>query len=174
MQTDNALPAEVAELVDRPQYCTDADIAVNESNIRAMCAVVQNANPVYWSREAAESIVGSEIAPPSLLAAWGRPELWQPGRTKSLRALQLHFDLKDMFAYPASLVASFETVFYTPAVVGDRLQTRQVLKTVSDVATTHLGTGRYWTIEMQYRNQAQQLVGIDIYNFFSYRKESPS
>ncbi len=172
-QGDSALPSEVARLIDQPQYCTDADIAVDKTLIRAMCAVVQNSNPVFWSSEVAESIVGKQVAPSSLLAAWGRPELWEPERRHSIRALQLHFDLKDLFGYPASLVASFETVFYAPAVIGEVLNTRQVLKTVSDVASTHLGIGRYWTIEMQYRNPSAQLVGIDIYNFFAYSKEQP-
>ena len=109
-QGDSALPSEVARLIDQPQYCTDADIAVDKTLIRAMCAVVQNSNPVFWSSEVAESIVGKQVAPSSLLAAWGRP---------------------------------------------------------------HLGIGRYWTIEMQYRNPSAQLVGIDIYNFFAYSKEQP-
>jgi hypothetical protein len=69
---------------------------------------------------------------------------------------------------PFSIVASFETVFYAPAVVGDLLRTQQVLKSIGETKKTRLGSGRFWTIEMEYFDSTDQLVGVDIFNFFAY------
>jgi len=65
--------------------------------VRAMCAAVENANPVYWDAGAARAALGAEYAPTTLLSAWDRVELWSPdtgqGEGESLKPLQLHFDL---------------------------------------------------------------------------------
>lgn len=168
MNTSTAVPPEVINLIDIPQYCVVSDIEVNTVSIRTMCAAVQNSNPVYWDRDVALEKMGAQLAPASMLATWGRPELWAPSRDEELRALQLHFDLKELLNLPFSIVASFETVFYAPAVVGDLLRTQQVLKSIGETKKTRLGSGRFWTIEMEYFDSTDQLVGVDIFNFFAY------
>ena len=50
-------------------------------------------------------------------------------------------------------------VFHEPVRPGDRLRTRQILRSVSDVKTTKLGTGRFWVIDVEYENQRGDLVG---------------
>ena len=44
-------------------------------------------------------------------------------------------------------------VFHEPVRLGDVLTTRQILRSVSDEKTTKLGTGRFWVIDVEYRNQ---------------------
>ena len=41
---------------------------------------------------------------------------------------------------------------------------------VSAPKTTKLGTGRFWVIDLEYVNQDGQLVGIESYTGFGYRK----
>ena len=53
---------------------------------------------------------------------------------------------------------------------GDRLVTRQILRSVSDEKTTRLGTGRFWVIDVEYRNQRNELVAVESYTGFGYRR----
>ena len=50
------------------------------------------------------------------------------------------------------------------------LRTRQILRSVSDEKTTKLGTGRFWVIDVEYRNQTGDLVGVESYTGFGYRR----
>ena len=50
------------------------------------------------------------------------------------------------------------------------LRTRQILRSISDPKTTKLGTGRFWVIEVEYLNQDGELVGVESYTGFGYRR----
>ena len=63
MNTSTAVPPEVINLIDIPQYCVISDIEVNTASIRTMCAAVQNSNPVYWDRDVALEKMGAQLAP---------------------------------------------------------------------------------------------------------------
>lgn len=103
-------------------------------------------------------------------ARLGRPEYWEPGQGAPLKALQAHFDLKDLLGYPASIVVSYTISFHAPVRIGDRLHTRQVVREVGDPKRTRLGLGRFWTIEMQYLDDDGGLVGVERYEFFGFEK----
>ena len=60
--------------------------------------------------------------------------------------------------------------FHTPVRVGDVLRTHQVLRSVSGEKTTKLGTGRFWVIDVVYRNQDEELVAVESYTGFGYRR----
>ena len=45
-----------------------------------------------------------------------------------------------------------------------------MLKSVSEPKTTKLGTGRFWVIDVEYRNQRDEVVGIESYTGFGYRR----
>ncbi len=61
-------------------------------------------------------------------------------------------------------------VFHDPVRPGDVLTTRQVLRSVSEPKTTKLGTGRFWVIDVEYLNQNNDLVGVETYTGFGYRR----
>ena len=164
------LPAAVREKIGVACYQRGADCEVNTVNVHGMLAAVENASSLFWQREEALALVGKEIAPCSMLSTWGRPERWSPAAGSEIKPLQLHYDLKTLFGFPTAIVSSFESVFHTPAVIGDSVSTQQVLKSVSEPKTTKLGTGRFWLIEMQYRNQHGDLLGIDSFNCFGYER----
>jgi hypothetical protein len=54
--------------------------------------------------------------------------------------------------------------------MGDVLRTHQVLRSVSEEKTTKLGTGRFWVIEVVYSNQDGELVAVESYTGFGYRR----
>jgi hypothetical protein len=165
------LDEEVARLIGVPQYVADEGIAANERNVRAMCAATENAHPAWWSADEAEALLGAAYCPPTMLPAWGRPELWEPGEARTEKALQAHFDLKDLLGYPASIVVSYTTSYYRPVRIGDRFRTQQVIRQIGPIKTTRLGTGRFWTIEMQYLDAAGELAGVESYEFFGFEKD---
>lgn len=157
--TGDDLDAGVRTLIGQAQYVSPPGIPANAVNVRAMCAAVENDNPFFRDED---------VCPATLLPAWGRPELWEPGEEAPLIALQAHFDLKEQLGYPASIVVSYTTSFYRAVRIGDRLATQQVVRQIGPVKTTRLGTGRFWTVEMQYLDEAGRMAGIESYEFFAY------
>jgi acyl dehydratase len=60
--------------------------------------------------------------------------------------------------------------FFEPVRPGDVVSSRQVLQSVSEEKTTRLGTGRFWVIDVEYRNHRDELVGVESYTGFGYRR----
>lgn len=164
-----SLPLDVAALVDRPQYEEEGEFPVERGYIWTTCSSVENGNPLYWDDAVATEVTGGPIAPPTMLSVWFRPHHWAPGRTPRL-PLQVHFDLKERFGLPEAVMSDNTLVFHEPVRPGDTITTRQVLRSVSDEKTTRLGTGRFWVIDVEYHNQRGELVGVESYTGFGYRK----
>jgi acyl dehydratase len=61
-------------------------------------------------------------------------------------------------------------VFHAPVRIGDMITSRQILRSVSEPKTTKLGTGRFWVIDVEYLNQHGDLVGVESYTGFGYRR----
>ena len=51
---------------------------------------------------------------------------------------------------------------------GDVISNSQVLKSVSGPKTTKLGSGRFWVIDVEFRNDRGALVGVESYTGFGY------
>jgi len=165
------LPAEVAALIDLPQYEQTANFPVERGYVWSMCAAVENGNPIFWDDHAAAEITGGPIAMPSMVSAWFRPHHWSPGRTEPAVALQSHFDLKAKLDLPEAVMSDNSITFYEPVRMGDRLTTLQRLRSVSPEKRTKLGTGRFWVIDVESRNQHGELVAVESYTGFGYRRE---
>lgn len=160
----------VRRLIGVPQYSDRAGIAANERNVQAMCAAVENGNPAWWDAGQAAALLGDTYCPATMLPAWGRPELWQPG-AEPVKALKAHFDLKHLLGYSASVAVSYATSFYAPVRLGQRLRTQQMIRHVGPIKTTRVGTGRFWIVEMQYLDEGDRMVGVERYDFFGFRKD---
>lgn len=169
--TDNPdLPEDVLALIGTRQYEVTANFPVERGYIYNTCAATENANPIYWNEQAADEITGGVIAPPTTLSLWIRPHYWEPGAEGEQVALKVHFDLKARFDLPEAVMTDNTLEFYEPVRPGDVITHWQVLKSVSAPKTTKLGTGRFWVIDLEYVNQDGQLVGIESYTGFGYRK----
>lgn len=166
------LPADVSALIGTIQYEATADFPVERGYFWTSCASVENGNPLFWDDAVAAAVTGGPISPPTLLSAWFRPHHWAPNRADTGLALQAHFDLKERFGLPEAVMTDNTVVFYEPVRPGDVISTRQILRSVSAEKTTKLGTGRFWEIEVQYRNQRDELVGTDTYTGYGYRREA--
>ena len=162
----------VDELIDKVQYEEEGEFPVEQGYIWTTCASVENGNPLFWDDAVAAEITGGPIAPPSMLSVWFRPHHWSPGRTEPAVPLQVHFDLKEKFDLPEAVISDNTIVFYEPVRPGDRLHTHQILRSVSEPKTTKLGTGRFWVIEVEYFNQRDELVGLESYTGFGYKRDA--
>ena len=69
-----------------------------------------------------------------------------------------------------AIISSNTNVFHQPVRVGDRVRSRQVLRSISEPKTTHLGRGRFWVVDVEYLNQDDAIVGIESYTAFGYRR----
>ena len=172
--TDDALPESVAAVIGVPQYEGDAGFDAEMGYVWTSLASVENGNPLFWDADVAEALAGGPIAPPSMLSVWFRPHHWAPGATDNLVPLQVHFDLKEAFGLPEAVMTDNTITFGVPVRPGDRIRSRQVLRSVSPPKTTKLGAGRFWVIDVEYLNQRDELVGVETYTGFGYRRDGSS
>ncbi len=165
------IPPAVLDSIGEIQYEVTGEFPVERGYIWTSCSSVENGNPLFWDDETAEAITGGPIAPPTMLSVWFRPHNWAPGRTEVALPLQVHFDLKETFGLPEAVMTDNTIVFHEPVRPGDILHTRQILRSVSDPKTTKLGTGRFWVIDVEYLNQHNEVVGVESYTGFGYKRE---
>jgi acyl dehydratase len=164
------VPPDVLALVDEVQYEETGEFPVERGYIWTSLASVENGNPLYWDDAVADAVTGGPIAPPSMLSTWFRPHHWAPGRDLPKLPLQVHFDLKDRLGLPEAVMTENTVTYYEPVRPGDLLATGQRLRSVSEEKQTKLGTGRFWVIDVEYRNGKGDLVGIETWTGFGYRR----
>ncbi len=164
------LPADIAELIGRPLYPDTADFPAETAYGWNTLAATENGNPLYWDSAVAEMLAGGSILPLSTLSLWMRPHRWAPGAAKEQVALKVHFELKERLGLPEAIMSDHTAVFHDPVRPGDVISHRQVLRSVSGPKTTRLGSGRFWVIDVEYHNQHDDLVGIESYTGFGYRR----
>jgi len=164
------LPPAIAAMVDQPQYPVTATFPVERSYTWDTLAATQNGNPLHWDDAVAEELTSGPIALPTTLSLWMRPHLWEPGADGEQVALKVHFDLKEAFGLPEAVMTDNTLVFHEPVRPGDVISHAQFLRSVSGPKTTKLGTGRFWVIDIEYRNQRGDLVGVESYTGFGYRR----
>jgi uncharacterized protein len=169
------MTADVEAWIGETRYPETADFPVERGYIWTSCASVENGNPLFWDEAVAEALTGGPIAPPSTLSLWFRPHHWQPGAVTARLPLQVHFDLKEHLGLPEAVMSDSEVTFHTLVRPGDVISTCQVLRSLSEPKTTKLGTGRFWVIDVPYRNQRDELVGVETFTGFGYvRAEAPT
>jgi acyl dehydratase len=164
------VPPEISELIGVVQYPEAGEFPVEQGYIWTTCSSVENGNPLFWDPVVADELTAGPIAPPTMLSVWFRPHHWAPGRTEEALPLQVHFDLKARFDLPEAVMTDNTIVFHEPVRPGDMLRTQQILRSVSLPKTTKLGTGRFWVIDVEYFNQRDELVGVESYTGFGYRR----
>lgn len=162
--------ARVQAMVGVPLYEETGDFPVERGYIWTTCSSVENGNPLYWDDAVAHTITNGPIAPPTMLSVWFRPHHWAPGHQSERLPLQVHFDLKELLGLPEAVMTDNTIVFHAPVRIGDVLHTRQILRSVSEERTTKLGVGRFWVIDVEYANQRGELVGVESYTGFGYRR----
>lgn len=162
------LPDQVTAMLGRPMYPETATFPVERSYAYNTLAATQNANPLYWDDTVADELTGGTTMPSTTLSLWMRPHYWEPGAAGEQLALKVHFDLKELFGLPEAVMTDNTMIFHQPVRPGDVISNSQVLRSVSGSKTTKLGSGRFWVIDVEFRNQDRELVGVESYTGFGY------
>ncbi len=167
------LPEQVKSWIGQTVVIDEAEVVVERGLIENFCSAVQDGNPLYWDKTIAQQLAGGLISPPAMMSAYNRPHDWAPGREgkKINRPLELHFMVKDTLQLPRGIVSANEIEFREPVRPGDKLTAEQSLREVSEIKTNKLGTGRSWTIDVTYKRQDGEIVGIETTHFFGYGGE---
>ena len=165
------LPAKIRSWIGKTLVEDEGEFDIEPGYILTSCASVENGNPLFWDRQVAETLTKGLIAPPTMLSVWIRPHHWAPGRTGERLPLEVHFWLKKELDLPEAIIAGNELSFGEPVRPGDKLKTKQTLRSISEPTTNKLGTGRFWVIDVEYVNQRGRWVGTDSYNCFGYRRD---
>lgn len=166
------VPAEVESWIGQKRHEEVAEIDVERGYIFTACASVENGNPLYWDEKTAQEITGGFTAPGTMISVWCRPHFWAPWRSEEGLALRTHFDLKEALDLPEAIMSDDELIFYEPVRPGDRVQSWQILRSLSDPKTTRVGRGRFWTIEVHYVNQRDELLVLEKITGFGYRRDA--
>ena len=161
---------DIEGLIGVEQYHEEGEFPVERGYVWTTCSSVENGNPLFWDDDVAREVTGGPVAPPTMVSVWFRPHHWAPGRSTQALPLQVHFDLKEGLGLPEAVMSDNTIVFHEPVRPGDRLRTHQVLRSVSEEKTTRLGTGRFWVIDVAYHNQRGDLVAVESYTGFGYRR----
>ena len=168
------IPEDITALIGEPQYPVTATFPVERGYSYNTLAATENGNPLYWDDEVADELTDGMTVPPTTLSLWMRPHIWEPGAEGEQVALQVHFDLKEALGLPEAIMSDNTLILHEPVRPGDVISHHQVLRSISDPKTTKLGTGRFWTIDIEYHNQDGELVGIESYSGFGYRRDAAS
>lgn len=160
----------VAEWVGREIDNPPGDIACEPGAILHWLEATENANPLFWDPGVAEEAAGGPVAPPSMLSVWMRPLVWKPDGGTATRPLELHFRLKEAFGLPDGIVYRNEIAFHAPVRPGDRVRTTESAREIGELRESRVGRGRNWTIDVTYRNQRDEVLGVETYEMFSYRR----
>jgi acyl dehydratase len=168
------IPGSVTSLIGVPQYEEVGEFPVERGYIWTVASSVENGNPLYWDDDVAEELTGGPIAPPTMISAWQRPHHWVPGRVEQKLPFQVHFDLKELLGTPEAIMSENTLVFYEPVRPGDVLTTVQVLTNVSEEKTLKIGTGHFWDIDAEYRNQHGELCARESITGFGYNRPEAS
>jgi uncharacterized protein len=141
---------------------------VNLPMIRHWCDAMGDTNPVYTRpEEAAASVHGGIVAPPTMLQAW------------TMRGLNPEVVPDDRFAEMMTLLdeAGFTSVVATNShqeyarylTLGARLTETAVIEGVSERKQTALGEGYFVTTRRTWHDQQGELVGTMVWRILKFR-----
>ena len=170
--TATGLPEQIRTLIGKAQYLETATFPVERSYSYNTLSATENGNPLYWDTEVANQLTDGMTMPVSTLSLWMRPHRWEPGAAQEQVALKAHFDLKAQLDLPEAIMSDNTMILHEPVRPGDVISHHQVLRSISDIKTTKLGTGRFWVIDVEYHNQDGELVGIESYTGFGYKRSN--
>ncbi len=155
--------------LSRPNEKEISPVECSEYLIRHWLETVEDGNPLYNDREYARSRGFQDIiAQPGMnICTLVMPYRWPMVEFHKTRQL-LHFEVKELLELPVGILANYETFFYRPVEIGDRLSTTGRLVEISDFKRTRLGAGYFTKLETNYYNQRDELVSSAQTNLFSY------
>jgi uncharacterized OB-fold protein/acyl dehydratase len=146
---------------------------VNQAMIRHWVHAMGDKNPVYVDdAAAAASVHGEIIAPPVMLQAWTSRGLSRgaAGRTTDGSNEQdTLLNLVESAGFTSVVATNCEQEYDRMLHLGDWLQTRSVIESVSEEKQTGLGVGHFITTRVEYLTLEGEPVGRQLFRILKFK-----
>ena len=142
--------AEALEHVGAVSPTYAAEVPASEGSVKMFCAMVQDANPVYWDAQVADDVFGGAVVPPALIQSLVLPLPWKPGAVvpQAMAAFAVPLPGKTL------INVSTDAVYHRPVRVGERITFYDEVVEVSEERVTRLGRGHFLTTVFHYEDQS--------------------
>ena len=165
--------ARLAALLDQRlgPYCSFNP--VTRTQVWQWCSAMGEQSPLYLDCEyqAATEFAGmGAVAPPAMLQMWTMRdfnEQYAPGSTAE-HPYPVMKELESL-GFPANVAVSYDLQFKRYLVEGDRVQHYKTVLNISELKSTSLGEGHFFTDRMEYLDQAGDTVAEALITYFQYR-----
>ena len=130
------------------------EVPVAEGAVKMFCAMVHDANPVYWDRGLSQEIFGGPVVPPALVQGTVLPLPWKPAGDEP-QALAV-------FAVPLPgrtlINVSTDAVHHRPFFAGETVSYYDEILSISPRRETRLGAGHFITTVFHYDDAKEQPI----------------
>lgn len=137
---------------------TTARDPVNQPMIRRWAEAMGDANPLWHDPEARKAAgFAGAVAPPAMLEVWTMAPYRPGGRTDDENMAAL--DKLDQAGYTGVVATNIEQEYIRYLEEGDVIHSRAIISDISDEKRTGLGIGHFVTMEFEFTDQKDELVG---------------
>jgi len=151
---------------------------VSAVQIWQWCSALGEHSPLYLDsayRAGTEFAGKGAVAPPAMMQMWTNRDInfkWAPGSTSD-RPYQAIDDLEAL-GFPGNVAVSYDITFHRYLVEGDRAHHYKTIVSISDLKTTALGEGYFFTDRMEFLDQHGDLFAEALVTYFQYRPAESS
>jgi acyl dehydratase len=171
------LRAKLDEFIGKPIGAAapvEAPDEVNVPMMRHWVDALDDRNPVYLDEEFAKTTrFGGVVAPPAMLQAWTMPRpkiegiAERGGAPDEIKGENV-VSFLDEAGYVGTLATNSELEFLRYLRPGDRLQSSNMMESISDRKTTSLGQGYFVTWVTTYTDGEGEVVGRQLFRIFKF------
>jgi acyl dehydratase len=146
---------------------------VSRTQIWQWCSAIGEHSPLYLDEhyQAATEFAGQgAVAPPAMMQMWTNRDVnfeWAPGSTDAHPYQTIH-DLEKL-GFSGNVAVSYDISFHRYLVEGDRVHHYKSVVDISDLKTTALGEGHFFTDRMEYLDQNGELFAEALITYFQFR-----
>jgi acyl dehydratase len=146
---------------------------VSRTQIWQWCSAMGDRSPLYLDEyyQAQTEFSGrGAVAPPAMMQMWTMRDVndeYAPGSTGA-HPYQVMQDLERL-GFPANVAVSYDISFHRYLVEGDRVHHYKTVVDISELKTTALGEGHFFTDRMEYLDQNGELFAEALITYFQYQ-----
>ncbi|MCB1695575.1 MAG: MaoC family dehydratase N-terminal domain-containing protein [Pseudomonadales bacterium] len=144
---------------------------VSRVQIWQWCSVIGDKSPLYLDDNYHENFgMGKAVAPPAMMQMWTMRDVnmqYAPGSTDD-HPYQIMADLESC-GFLGNVAVSYDISFHRYLEEGDRAHHYTTVVSISDLKSTALGQGYFFTERVEYLDQNDQLFAEALITYFQYQ-----